>query len=226
MKYEYLFFDADNTLWDFNLSQKYALFKVITDKGLEYEARFEQIYNEINKACWDQYERNEITSIDLRAIRFERFFKALSVEVDPQETGKAYLDYLGSTDFMIPGAFQLLSTLQKKRKLALVTNGIKEVQRRRIENTRIAPFFETIVISDEIGVAKPHKGFFDHLFNEMGHPKKESSLIIGDSLSSDIKGGNDFEISTCWYNPNGIENNSGIRPTYQTKQLDQLLDIV
>jgi len=226
MKFEYLFFDADNTLWDFNLSEKFALFKVIAENGVEYEPEHLESYHKVNKACWQALEKGEMSAIDLRSKRFELFCNEHGWSFDPVVMGKNYLDYLASTDFMVPGALALLQRLDSQRKLVLVTNGLKEVQRRRINNTGIEKYFGAIVISDEIGVAKPHTGFFDYAFEQVGSPGKERVLMIGDSLSSDIKGGNNYGLTTCWYNPHGQPASLEIMPSIEIKKLEELVGIV
>ncbi len=226
MKFEYLFLDADNTLWDFDLSEKFALFKVLSENGVEFEPAHLIIYHEVNKACWQAFENGTLDAADLKARRFELFCEKFDYGFNADKMGKNYLHYLGSTDFMVPGALNLLDRTHSQRKLVLVTNGIKEVQRRRISNTGIEKYFDAIVISDEIGVAKPNTGFFDYAFNEVGSPPKEKVLMVGDSLSSDIRGGNNYGLTTCWYNPKNIDANPEILPTIEIKVLDKIFDII
>jgi 2-haloacid dehalogenase len=226
MKYTTLLFDADNTLWDFDLSEKFALFKVLDEEGIEFEPEHLDIWHVVNKLCWHQLEQGQLSAEDLRWVRFERFFEQLEKRADYQDMGLRYSFHLGSTDFMLPGAKVLLEKLAVQRKLALITNGLKEVQRRRIQNTGIEEFFDVIIISDEIGVAKPSTAFFDYTFEVLGHPEKENTLVIGDSLNSDILGGNNYGLKTCWYNPNRLVANSGVVPHYQIQTLEELWGIV
>ncbi len=178
MKYEYLLFDADNTLWDFDLSEKFALFKVLSEEGIEYHPEHLETWNAINKLAWHQLEEGILSADELRWVRFERFFEKLDKKADYQSVGVRYLMHLGTTDFMVPGALKLLKRLTNQRKLALVTNGLKEVQRKRLQNTGVEEYFEAIVISDEIGHSKPHSRFFDHLFEQLQHPDKKKTLMI------------------------------------------------
>lgn len=226
MKFEYLLFDADNTLWDFSLSEKFALFKVVTENGVEYDPKHLEAYHKVNKACWHNFEKGNLLVKDLKRKRFELFCDEFDLELDATKMGKSYLQHLASTDFMIPGALNLLDRLARNHKLVMVTNGIKEVQRRRISNTAIESYFEVIVISDEIGVAKPHAGFFDYTFEQIGHPEKANVLMIGDSLSSDILGGNNYGITTCWFNPNKNEQNPEVIPSFEISTLEELIAIV
>ncbi len=226
MTYEYLFFDADNTLWDFNLSEKFALFKVLSEEGIDYDPDFLDIWHEINRVAWHQLEGGYLSAEDLRWVRFERFFEKIEKAADYRSVGKRYLAHLGTTDFMVPGALALLQRLHNQRRLALVTNGLKEVQRKRLQNTGIEQYFDAIVISDEIGHAKPNAEFFDYLFEQLNHPEKNKALIIGDSINSDIKGGNNYNIATCWFNPGRKAAHSGVVPKYEIHQLDDLLRLI
>ncbi|MFK7808730.1 MAG: YjjG family noncanonical pyrimidine nucleotidase [Saprospiraceae bacterium] len=226
MKYKTLFFDADNTLWDFNLSEKFALFKVLEEEKIPYQPELLDTWHSVNKLCWLQLEEGTLAAEDLRWVRWQRFFEKLGKSGNFKDMGQRYTQHLGSTDFMIPGAKSILDKLSVQRQLVLVTNGLKEVQRRRIQNTNISNYFEAIVISDEIGVAKPHGGFFDHAFAEINNADKERTLMIGDSLNSDIQGGNNYGLSTCWFNPNNTPANSGVIPKYQIKKLEELMNLV
>ncbi len=226
MNFEYLFFDADNTLWDFNLSEKFALFKVITENQVEYEPIHLEGYHKVNKACWHNFEKGNLSAADLKTKRFELFCHEFGLKLNAEAMGKSYLQHLGSTDFMIAGALNLLDRLSSRHKLVLVTNGIKEVQRRRINNTGIEHYFEAIVISDEIGVAKPNAAFFDHAFEQVSFPAKKDVLMIGDSLSSDIRGGNGYGVATCWYNPAGAAVDPDVVAGFVISELEELVGIV
>jgi len=226
MKYDTLLFDADNTLWDFNLSEKFALFRVLADSGIEYDPELLETWHGVNKLVWHQLEEGLLSAEDLRWVRWERFFDKIEQKGDYKKLGEQYSMYLGTTDFMIPGAKALLDRLSSQRRLIMVTNGLKEVQRKRIQNTNIEQYFKAIVISDEIGVAKPHAAFFDHTFSLIETPEKSKTLMIGDSLNSDILGGNNYGLDTCWFNPGGKIANSGVVPKYEIKTLESLLDIL
>ncbi|MFT5802849.1 MAG: 2-haloacid dehalogenase [Nonlabens sp.] len=226
MKYQTLLFDADNTLWDFDLSEKFALFRVLAEENIEFDPDMMETWHGVNKLCWHQLEEGLLTAEDLRWVRWERFFEQLQKSGDYKKIGERYSMHLGTTDFMIPGAKALLDKLSVQRNLVLVTNGLKEVQRKRLQNTNIEHYFDAIIISDEIGVSKPHTAFFDHVFAEIEQPEKSNTLMIGDSLSSDILGGNNYGLDTCWYNPKKKEANSGVVATYEIKELEELWKII
>ena len=226
MKYQTLLFDADNTLWDFDLSEKFSVFKILSEENIEFDPDMMDIWHAVNKLCWHQLEEGLMTAEDLRWVRWERFFMQLNKTGNYTDIGERYSVHLGSTDFMIPGAKILLDKLSQQRTLVMVTNGLREVQRKRIQNTDIEQFFEAIIISDEVGISKPHKGFFDHAFEKIGHPEKETTLMIGDSLSSDILGGNNYGLDTCWYNPAKKVANSGVVAKFEIKTLEDFWGIV
>ena len=226
-KYEWILLDADNTLLDFDQAERLALRQTIIDAGIEYKEVHHQIYHRINKKCWEDFEQGLIQQDELKHMRFRLFFQTIGTRKNPIKANKNYLQKLSESDHMIPGAKALLEQLKEYGfKLALITNGLKEVQRPRILKTKLAPYFQSIIISDEIGVAKPHAGFFNYAYQSIQHPAKSSILVVGDSLSSDIKGGNNFGVSTCWYNHHGIKNETGILPKYTIDKIEELPSII
>ncbi len=227
MRYPWILFDADDTLFDFKRSARHALGQTLTDYQITpTEAHF-QAYEGINHAAWMAFERQEITAVELRRVRFERFLDAIGEYRDPVEMNAHYLYLLSQTRFMLDGAVELVTTLRSKNyRMGLITNGLKEVQRPRISFAEMDQYFDVIVVSDEIGVAKPLEGFFTHSFEQMGHPDKAEVIVVGDSLNSDIQGGNNFGLDTCWYNPKDSANLTAHQPTYVIKHLEELYNIV
>jgi HAD superfamily hydrolase (TIGR01549 family) len=124
------------------------------------------------------------------------------------------------------GAYDVLQALHQHSRIAVVTNGLEAVQRNRLMRSSIHPFVSELIISEEIGAAKPHRAYFDAALARSGHPSKKDVLIIGDSLSSDIRGGADYGIDTCWYNPTGLPGPEGLPITYEIKHLHELAGIV
>jgi YjjG family noncanonical pyrimidine nucleotidase len=227
MKYTWLLFDADDTLFDFRRSARHAFEITLEAHGIAFQEEHFKTYKSINDAAWQAFELRQISAATLRKIRFEQFLDAIGEYRDPLEMNAFYLHELSKTTFLIEGATALLDELRgNNHRLGLITNGLKEVQRPRILNARMGSYFEVIVVSDEIGVSKPYEGFFAHAFAEMGFPEKEKVLVVGDSLHSDIRGGNDYGVATCWYNPERRENLSGHLPTYEIDKLDALKTIV
>lgn len=222
MKYEWLLFDADNTILDFNQAQRHALAESLTEIGIIFRPEHDQIYDRINRSCWRAYEEGKLTKAMLRHRRFQLFFMEIGLKEDPASFGERYLIHLSQSTAMVEGALELLRSLQKNYKLALVTNGIKEVQRSRLALSGLGDYFSYIAISDEIGVAKPDAAFFNHVFTSLANPSKEKALIIGDNLNADIRGGLDFGIDACWFNYDQRERYLEVAPTYEITHLRDL----
>ncbi len=226
MKYKWILFDLDNTLYDFDLSSKESLQQTFSAFGVDYSPENIQTYKRINHQCWTDFENGKMDFATLRNIRFELFSKAINGKFDPVAMGSHYLKLLSEADHMIDGAFDLLDDLLGKVSMAVVTNGLKEVKRPQLSRPAINKYFDAIIISEEVGVAKPHKGFFDYTFEAINHPAKSDVIIIGDNLNSDIRGGNDFGITTCWYNPGSKVNDTEVKPDIEIKQLDELITVI
>lgn len=227
MKYTWILFDADDTLFDFSRSARHALSATLQSFGINPEQSHFETYEHINYQVWSAFERQEITAFELRKLRFERFLTAIGEYRDPLEMNAHYLGVIAKVHFLMEGAWDLVLELkQQGRRIGLITNGLKEVQRPRVELSGLAVHLDVIVVSDEIGVSKPHAGFFDHAFEEMGQPDKWNVLVVGDSLQSDIQGGNRYGLDTCWFNPKQHANLSTHQPTYQIGRLEELHGIL
>ena len=224
MSYSWLLFDADDTLFDYPLAEGKALRSTFEHFGQIYRTEYLRIYQVFNRQVWGEFERGETTSKELRLKRFRLLFDEIGVTLDPQDFSQRYLEALAQASDLFPGAAELLQALTGRYHLALVTNGLKEVQRPRLERSAIRPFIEKTFISEEIGIAKPAAGFFEAVLREIGNPPKNQVLIIGDSLTSDMQGGINYGIDTCWFNPGG--KSSELPVTYTIKTLGQLLDIL
>ncbi len=203
MSYEWLLFDADGTIFDFEASSAEALTETFFYGGIAHTDATVDAYYRINKACWEAFERGEISAEILRTERFRRLLAELGLEGDPKDLSEQYIYQLSQGTHLLPGARDLLFVLHTRIDLLLITNGLKEVQRPRFSATNMSRFFKHTVISDEVGYAKPDPRIFDICFEKMGQPDKSKVLIIGDSLTSDIQGGINYGIDTCWFNPTG-----------------------
>lgn len=221
-KYKWLLFDADGTLLDYEQSEKHSLEQAFKQAGIEMQTLHLESYQKINAFLWSELEKGNITSKRLRVKRFELLLDELSLNADAEMFSKNYLDALGQTGFLIAGALEILNKLQGIFKLAIITNGIKETQQGRFKKADLNKYFEQIIISEEAGIAKPDKGFFDYTMDKIGFHNKKELLIIGDSLNSDILGGNLSGIDTCWFNPKGKINKTDIKPDYEIKDLMEL----
>lgn len=221
--YDWILLDADNTLFDFTRCEGEALRLALQDEGIPFAENHHPDYSRINKQCWREFEEKKITKQVLRLRRFELFFESIGVSLDPDEFGQNYLVHLSTAAFLLDGALNLLEYLHKKYHLALVTNGLKEVQRPRLEAGALSSYFDVIIVSDEIGYAKPHTPFFDYTFSRIGRPEKDRVLIVGDNIHADIKGGLDYGVDACWYNPEKEEKPPEINPTFEIRRLRELL---
>ena len=200
-----------------------ALEKAFNKFNHNFDPAYNDAYIEINKLLWADFEQGKITTQKLRVKRFEILFSNLNINYDPKMFSDCYLEAISGESHLIEGAEVVLSSLFEKAGLVLITNGIKEVQRSRLRKSTINKYFSDIIISEEVGAAKPNKIIFGAAFEKMNHPPKKDVLIIGDSLSSDIKGGNDYGIDTCWFNPEQKPYESDIGANYE---IDKLYDVL
>jgi len=224
MTYTWLLIDADDTLFDYSLAENKALRSTFEQFGQAYCSQYLQIYQVFNRQVWEGYERGEISTSELRLTRFRLLFDKTSISIDPQDFSQHYLDNLAQASDLFPGVVDVLQALSGHFHTALVTNGLKDVQRLRMEHSAIRPFIEKIFISEELGIAKPADGFFEAVFREIGFPAKADVLIIGDSLTTDMQVGISYGIDTCWFNPAG--KTSSLPVTYRIKNFTQLLEIL
>lgn len=226
MNYEWVLFDADGTLFDYDKAEDYAVRATFEQLGIAFTPDYLVVYRRINSKIWEDFEKGLISSERLRTVRFELLFEAVGISADVEVFSKRYLSNLGDATFLIDGAEEVVRTLSGRVGLALITNGLKEVQRSRLSQSVLARYFSKVVISDEVGVAKPDAGIFDVAFARMNHPMKDDVLIVGDGLTSDIKGGSDYGIDTCWHNPAKKPRSVDVRITYEIRDLTEVIAIV
>ena len=224
--YPWLFFDADGTLFDYNRAEATALQKSFALQNLPFEDAYLDTYREINHGLWQALERQEIKQDVLRLRRFQLLLEALKLAASPHQFSTTYVEQLGLCTDLIEGAYEVLETLHKTSRIALVTNGLQSVQRSRFERSSIRDFVTELIISEEIGAAKPGSAFFEAAFAKVGYPAKGDVLIIGDSLSSDILGGVAYGIDTCWYNPASEPKPEKLSITYEIRRLKELLELL
>lgn len=229
MSYDVIFFDADDTLYDYAQSEAYALAEAFREAELEFSEQLTGSYRTINQQLWQEYEKG---SIDLGMLRSERFARliaenGLTIAWTAEEFSQAYLRYLGEGSFLIDGAVEICrELLAGGQRLAVITNGIKEVQLSRIGRSELADAFEHIIVSEDAGIQKPNPGIFDFAFAKLNLEGSRNALIVGDSLSSDMQGGINAGIDTCWYNPLRKPNLTSVKPTYEIHHLRELLDLI
>ena len=224
--YKLLIFDADNTLFDYDRAEGHALKMSLDAFAASWQSDYLELYRRINSQGWKEYERGRLSRDDLRVSRFKRFLKRVGITVDPLEMSNRYLKELGNTGFLYPGARELLAELFAHHSLALLTNGFSEVQRARLSQSRLEAFFSSIVISEEVGMQKPDPEIFHLVLGNFTGVAANDALMIGDNLVSDIKGGTDAGLQTCWYNPGQLEGEEEINPTYTVSDYEELRQVI
>ena len=201
MGYQYVLIDNDNTLMDFSAAEKAALRGTLTACGLPTDEDTLAAYHRINDSLWKALERGETTQARLKVERFADFFGALGYDGDPVAMARDYEAALGRQAHLLDGSLDLIRSLHGKCRLFIVTNGLAAVQKSRFGACPLAPYFEACFISEEMGCAKPAKQFFDRVAAAIEGFDPADALVIGDSLTSDIQGGINAGLDTCWYNP-------------------------
>lgn len=215
-------FDLDDTLFDFHKAEKIALTKTLVHFGIDPTEETLALYSTINAAHWKRLELGEISREEVKVGRYRELFKTIGVECDPVKATAYYESMLAIGHYFMPGAPELLEELYRKYRLYIVSNGTAKVQEGRIGSSGIAKYMDGIFISQILGANKPDKQFFDICFAEIPDFSLSETVIIGDSLSSDIKGGINAGITTVWFNPRGIENDNDIKPDYTIKELSEV----
>ena len=215
-------FDLDDTLFDFHKAEKIALTKTLVHFGIDPTEETLALYSAINAAHWKRLELGEISREEVKVGRYRELFKTIGVECDPVKATAYYESMLAIGHYFMPGAPELLEELYGKYRLYIVSNGTAKVQEGRIGSSGITKYMDGIFISQILGANKPDKQFFDICFSEIPDFSLSETVIIGDSLSSDIKGGINAGITTVWFNPKGIENDNDIKPDYTIKELSEV----
>lgn len=217
-----IFLDLDDTIFDFKRAEDQALRQTLNELGIKANDEVVDLYSKINKSCWEKLEKGEWTRVQVLSGRFAMLFETIGVEGDPEKTWKLYEYNIGSQSFMLDGAIELLDELSEKYDLYAASNGTATVQDRRIEKSGIARYFKDIFISQRVGYDKPDARFFEYALNKAGVTDLKDCVMIGDSLTSDIKGGKNAGITTLWYNPKSKEPPADIVPDYQASSLDMI----
>ncbi len=226
MKYEMLLFDLDDTLLDFEANERESLETLFTDNGFTFNKEIFATYHRINKELWNGYEKGTLDLNEVLNTRFSKTLHQLGQTVDGVLWEMQYRTLLGQGYQLMEGAYDLCQQLSKSHRLFIITNGVTETQLNRLRLSRLHPFFEEIFTSQELGYQKPAKEFFDYVKEHIKEFKADKALVIGDSLSSDIKGGYLAGIDTCWINRKNTENTLGIPITYTITKLPELYSIL
>ena len=227
MKYDILLFDADNTVLDFDKSEERALRRAFTETGLHFDDNVLAVYRKNNVREWQLFEKGQLTKPQVLINRFVNTFADLQLPAEKaQQTGDLYEEYLKLGFFIVPHVEEVLTLLQNKCKLYVVSNGVAEIQNSRMKGSGMEKYFIDRFVSETVGYPKPQIEYFNYCFAHIDGFVKAKALIIGDSLTSDIQGGVNAGIDTCWFNRTHAPNKSNLSPTYEIDDLRQLLDIV
>jgi 2-haloacid dehalogenase len=225
-KYKTLLFDVDDTLLDFGAAEKLALQFLFEEQNIRLTSEVEEQYKKINQGLWRRFEAGELDRDEVVNTRFSILFNEYGKEMDGILLEKNYRSYLEQGHQLVDGAFVLISELHNDFDLYVVTNGVSKTQDKRLRDSGLFPLFRNIFVSEDTGYQKPMKEFFDYVFSRIPNFRVEEALIIGDSLSADIKGGELAGMDTCWFNPNMKYNHTNINPSYQIHNLEELKQIV
>ena len=226
MKYEFILIDLDQTIFDFKQAEKNSLGKTIRAFGLEPTEEVIARYEQINRGLWARLEQGTVTHQQVLEDRFGDLFAAFGMEVDKAACSKAYGEGLSERHYYLPGAEEALEKLHGKYRLYIASNGTATVQRRRMDSADLYRFFDDIFISQEIGIEKPALAFFEGAFARIPDFDRSRAMIVGDSLTSDMRGGNNAGIATCWVNADGKPRPADIRVDYEIKSLAQLPELL
>tara|TARA_Y100001956_G_C4126764_1_gene190554 strand:- start:109 stop:783 length:675 start_codon:yes stop_codon:yes gene_type:complete len=222
MKYDWILFDADETLFHFDAFKGMQL--MFSRKGIDFTEQDFAHYQTVNKPLWVDYQDGKITADELKHTRFTEWAKKL--ETTTSELNSSFLDAMADICTLLPGAKELIESIHGKAKLGIITNGFTELQAVRLERTGMSHYFDQVIISEQVGVAKPDAGIFNYAHQKMGLPCKTKILMVGDNPHSDILGGINFGIETCWLNTSGAADIPGIGPSYKVETLFELKEIL
>lgn len=230
LRYSTVLLDLDHTLLDSNASERLAFASTLRSVGISDPDRHLPAYQSINRQLWARVEAGELSPDDVKVRRFDELVPLLGMgsdqPVDPADLAERYAYGLGAEGDLFPDGLKVVRTLAAHCTLGLLTNGLSAVQRARIDRLGLQPFFDAIVISAEVGMAKPDPAIFELILGQLGSPDKRSVLMVGDSLSSDILGGHRAGIDTCWYDPGQKGTTDEPGPTHRIERLDDLVGLV
>ena len=223
MRYKAILMDVDDTLFDFQAGNRRAVNRLMDELGYFHPDRYDQ-YEEINLACWRALEQGKMTQARLQTERFARFFDAYRIPGDPEAAGRRFVVLLGRQAILLPGALETARAIAEKLPLMIVTNGITAVQKSRMALSPLKDVVAGIVISQEVGAAKPDPAIFDIALERLGVGRRDA-LMVGDGVNSDIRGANNAGIDACWVNPSGGMLPEGVHAEYIIDDLRQCVPI-
>ncbi len=216
--YDWILFDADDTLFHFDAFS--GLQRMFSRHGVEFAEHDYHAYQTVNKPLWVEYQGGRISAQQLQRERFQPWADKLRIAA--HELNRAYLATMAEICTPLDGAVSLLGALRGEARLGIITNGFTELQEARLARTGLAHHFEVLVISEQVGMTKPHRDIFDHALSLMGNPARDRVLMVGDNPDSDILGGINAGLDTCWINADGRAAPDNVTPTYEVTSLAEL----
>lgn len=227
MKYPYLLFDADDTLFDFPKASSRAFAHMCQIHSIPCTPEVCQLYHDINLELWAAFDRGEVSKEFVTLERYVRLLKALRLDRDPAQCNQDYLSALGSGVYPLPHAEEVCRELYRRgHQMYIITNAVASVQRNRLRGSVYAELFLDAFISEEAGASKPSEAYYAYVRARVPAITVENTLVIGDSLSTDIRGANNAGLPCCWFNPGGEPRPEGLRIDYEIADLRELLQIV
>ncbi|MGQ7423156.1 YjjG family noncanonical pyrimidine nucleotidase [Streptococcus suis] len=227
MQYKHLLFDLDHTLLDFNRGEEVALTQFLTAMEVEDIQAFKEVYRPLNQGMWEDLEKGNITKKELINTRFSRTFAHFGRQVDGREMALRYQEFIGRQGQIFTGADKLLQELTHRGyQIYAATNGVTYIQENRLLHSPIQSYFKEVFISEQMGTQKPAADFYEKIAEQISGFQFDQALMIGDSLTADIQGGNNAGMDTVWYNPTHTINNSKAVPTYTISSYQELLDLL
>ena len=221
-KYQWILFDADDTLFHFDAFR--GLVKMFSQFGITFDEHHFKDYQKINQDLWIQYQNGSISAKEVKHGRFQHWSEKL--KISPAQLNGAFLESMAEICQPLEGVPQLLEELKGNTKLGVITNGFVELQEIRLERTGLKHYFDILVISEQVGMPKPHLKIFEHAHALMGHPPKHEILMVGDNIQTDILGGNAYGMDTCWLNIHKKPLPKEIQPTFQAHSYEHLRKIL
>ena len=222
-RYDVLLCDADNTIFDFTKAEENAFAIACAHAGIDGAERLLPVYADINSAMWKLLELGGITQSVLRVRRFELFLTAIGrTDIDARDMGDTFADALGRQSVPLPGAVEAVARWSRMLPVVIVTNGISKVQHGRMEGSEVRHFISGMVISEEVGAAKPDPRMLELAMEKAGVTDRRRALMLGDSLSSDIAAAANAGVDACWFNPRGAKNAKGLPVRYEIRSLDEV----
>lgn len=225
MRYKFLLFDLDHTLFDFDAAEDVALTQLLKEEGVVDIQSYKDYYVPMNKALWKDLEQKKITKQELVNTRFSRLFKHFGIGKDGGYLANRYQFYLSQQGQIFSGAMELLDTLiDRGYEVYAATNGITSIQTGRLTKSGLASYFNHVFISEQLRTQKPDALFYERIGQQIPGFSKDKTVMIGDSLTADIQGGNNAGIDTIWYNPHHLKNKTQAQPTFEVHSYQELLN--